>query len=62
MSKKTPWPKYNKTLPEMFYGMTARYPDETVFRFKKDGVWREVTWRRWRSGCFPLRPDSWPRG
>jgi len=45
MSKKTPWPKYNKTLPEMFYGMTARYPDETVFRFKKDGAWRDVTWR-----------------
>ena len=45
MSKESPWPKYNKTLAEMFYGMTARYPQETVFRYKKDGAWRDVTWK-----------------
>jgi long-chain acyl-CoA synthetase len=45
MSEKTPWPKYRKTIPEMFYGMVSRYPGETVFRHKKEGAWRDVTWK-----------------
>ena len=45
MSKKVPWPRYNKTIPELFYKMAADYPDETVFRYKKDGAWQDVPWR-----------------
>jgi long-chain acyl-CoA synthetase len=45
MSKKVLWPKYNKTIPELFYGMAADWPDDTVFRYKKDGAWRDIAWK-----------------
>ena len=45
MSTKSPWSKYAKTIPEMFYGMVMLWRDETVIRYKKDGVWLGVTWK-----------------
>ena len=45
MSKKSPWPRYAKTIPEMFFEMTSKYPEDVTFRYKKDDTWQDVTWK-----------------
>ncbi len=67
MKSDSPWPKYAKTIPEMFYGMTANYPNSVVFRFKDGDRWADVTWKEVEEGVLAiasgliaegLEPDS----
>ena len=45
MTQKSPYPQYAKTIPELFYGMAAQWPEETVFRRKIDGAWQDIPWK-----------------
>ena len=45
MTAQSPWPKYANTVPELFYGMASAHTNEVVIRFKKEGTWRDVTWK-----------------
>ena len=43
MSKKTNWPAYAKTVPQLFLERVKKWPDHVVLRHKKDGQWVGVT-------------------
>jgi long-chain acyl-CoA synthetase len=44
MSKQSPWPKYNRSMPELFFERSQKWADHVVFRAKEKGAWRDITW------------------
>ncbi|NLH49643.1 MAG: long-chain fatty acid--CoA ligase [Myxococcales bacterium] len=43
--KSSPWPKYSRSIPELFFERSGKWADHVVFRHKKEGRWLDLTWR-----------------
>ena len=45
MEARSPWPKYAKTIPEMFFERVSLWSDDVLFCYKQDNNWVDVTWK-----------------